>query len=61
MTDRVRFAVLIYNSRSAARVDYRARTIDRAVDKDWFVFPCEAVATRRRLLAEAREVPERLA
>jgi hypoxanthine phosphoribosyltransferase len=56
----VRVAVLIDNLRSAARVDYRARTIDRASDKRWFVFPWEAMAERRTLLEEAEAVPERL-
>ncbi len=56
-----RFAVLLDNVRSTAHVDYRGRTIDRVVDKDWFVFPWEAMATRDTLLREAREVPERLA
>jgi uncharacterized protein len=60
-TDGLRFAVLIDNSRSKATVDYRARTIDRATDKDWFVFPWEAVAPRATLVEEAQEVPERLA
>ena len=60
MTDRVRLAVLIDNIRSVTRVDYGSRTIDRSVDKDWFVFPWEAVAPRRTLIAEAQEVPERL-
>ena len=60
VADRLRFAVLIDNSRSIARVDYRARTIDRTTDKDWFVFPWEAVAPRGKLLDEAQEVPERL-
>ncbi|MET0269817.1 MAG: phosphoribosyltransferase family protein [Sphingomonas sp.] len=55
-----RFAVLLDNSRSVARVHYRAREIDRAVDKDWFVFPWEAMATAEALAGEAREVPERL-
>jgi hypoxanthine phosphoribosyltransferase len=59
--DRVRVAVLIDNVRSAARVDYRSRTIDRTVDKRWFVFPWEAMAERRTLLEEADAVPERLA
>ena len=59
--DRVRFAVLIDNRRSMARVEYRSRTIDRSVDKSWFVFPWEAVATREALIGEANEVPERLA
>ncbi len=60
IANRLRFAVLIDNSRSIARVDYRARTIDRAIDKDWFVFPWEAVAPGSRLVGEAQEMPERL-
>jgi hypoxanthine phosphoribosyltransferase len=56
-----RFAVLIDNSRSRAKVDYRSRTIDRDVDKDWYVFPWESVATSQTLINEALEVPERLA
>lgn len=56
-----RFAVLIDNSRSQATVDYRSRTIDREVDKDWFVFPWESVAPSETLIEEALEVPERLA
>lgn len=59
--DDLRFAVLIDNSRSISRVEYHARTIDRSIDKDWFVFPWEAVAPRATLVEEAREVPERLA
>ncbi|WP_294391140.1 phosphoribosyltransferase family protein [uncultured Sphingomonas sp.] len=59
--DGVRVAVLIDNVRSRARVDYRARTIDRATNKHWFIFPWEAVASRETLLQEAGEVPERLA
>ena len=58
---RVRFATLMTNLRSAERVDYAAREIDRAVTKDWFVFPWEAVSDRRTLLADAAEVPERIA
>lgn len=57
----LRVAVLIDNSRSPAHVDYRARTIDRAVDKSWFVFPWEAMAPSEVLVEEALEVPERLA
>jgi hypoxanthine phosphoribosyltransferase len=57
----VRFAVLLDNVRSGQSVDYRFRTIDRAVQKDWFVFPWEAMAPRETLSQEAREVPERLA
>jgi uncharacterized protein len=57
----IRFAVLLDNIRSSQGVDYRAQTIDRAVDKDWFVFPWEAMAAPATLAAEAAEVPERLA
>ncbi len=57
----IRFATLIDNSRSAQRVDYRARTIDRAVTKDWFVFPWEAVAPASTLAEDAAAVPERTA
>jgi hypoxanthine phosphoribosyltransferase len=56
----IRFAVLIDNSRSAQQVEYRARSIDRSVDKDWFVFPWEAMAPKETLTEEALEVPERL-
>jgi hypoxanthine phosphoribosyltransferase len=59
--DNLRVAVLIDNSRSPAEVDYRARTIDRATDKSWFVFPWEAMAPEAVLVEEALEVPERLA
>ena len=59
--ERLRFGVLIDNSRSRERVDYRARTIDRAIDKSWFVFPWEGVAPRSALIEDARAVPERLA
>lgn len=59
--DHLRVAVLIDNIRSPAHVDYRARGIDRAVDKSWFVFPWEAMAPRATLIGEAGEVPERLA
>lgn len=57
---RVRFATLIDNRASAARVGYAARTIDRAVTKDWFVFPWEAMAPGTAILADANEVPERV-
>lgn len=56
----VRFATLIDNSRSEARVDYAGRVIDRATNKDWFVFPWEAMAPRDVLVGEAEAVPERL-
>ena len=57
----IRFVTLIDNSGSAERVDYRARTIDRAETKDWFVFPWEAVAPQASLDDDAAEVPERTA
>jgi hypoxanthine phosphoribosyltransferase len=56
----VRFATLIDNVRSAERVDYAARTIDRDVTKDWFIFPWEAVASDSAIAADAAEVPERI-
>lgn len=56
----VRFATLIDNVGSAQKVDYRARTIDRAVTKDWFVFPWEAMAPDSAIQADAEEVPERI-
>ncbi len=59
--DNVRVAVLIDNIRSVARVHYRSRTIDRADDKRWFVFPWEAMAARATLVDDAAAVPERLA
>jgi uncharacterized protein len=59
--DGPRFAVLMDNIRSAARVDYRAETIDRAVTKDWFVFPWEKVASRTSILADWGEAPDRTA
>jgi len=61
ITDHVRFATLIDNSRSSQRVDYRARVIDRAVTKDWFVFPWEAVAPQATIATDAAAVPERTA
>lgn len=57
----IRFATLIDNSRSAQRVEYRARTIDRSVTKDWFIFPWEAVAPDVAIAADAAAVPERTA
>lgn len=59
--ENLRFAVLMDNCRSQARVDYAAEGIDRAQDKRWFVFPWEAVMTAETLGEEARAVPERLA
>jgi hypoxanthine phosphoribosyltransferase len=60
IASRIRFAVLLDNVRSSQEVDYRSRKIDRSVDKDWFVFPWEAMAPRDTLAADALEVPERL-
>lgn len=57
----VRFATLIDNIRSAERVDHAARTIDRDVTKDWFVFPWEAVAPQASIAEDAAEVPDRIA
>jgi uncharacterized protein len=57
----VRFAVLTDNVRSREKVDYSARTIDRHVTKDWFVFPWEALAPHDAVAAEAQADPERLA
>jgi hypoxanthine phosphoribosyltransferase len=57
----IRFAVLLNNLNSSQTVDYWFRAIDRRVDKDWFVFPWEAMAPDSVLTAEAMEVPERLA
>lgn len=57
----IRYATLLDNIRSTSRVDYRARTLDRSVTKDWFVFPWEAVAPETALEADAAAVPERIA
>jgi hypoxanthine phosphoribosyltransferase len=57
----IRFATLIDNVSSSQKVEYRARTIDRRVDKDWFVFPWEAVAPAQSLAEDAAAVPERIA
>lgn len=57
----VRFATLIDNAGSAERVDYTARTINRAVTKDWFVFPWEAMAPGSAIRVDAAERPERIA
>jgi len=61
VADHVRFAVLLDNIRSSQRIDYRHRTIDRAEDKSWFVFPWEAVAPQASLDADADAVPGRIA
>ena len=56
----VRFATLLDNTASTQCVDYSARTLDRAVTKDWFVFPWEALSTPEALATDAAEVPERI-
>ena len=49
------------NIRSSQQVEYGFSIIDRAVQKDWFVFPWESVAPQATLVDEALSVPERLA
>ncbi len=61
VADNVRIATLIENVSSAERVDYTARTIDRRVTKDWFVFPWEAVAPDQSIADDAAAVPDRIA
>jgi uncharacterized protein len=56
----IRFATLLDNIASSQRIDYRARTLDRTVTKDWFVFPWEALAQPDSLAADAAAVPERI-
>jgi len=56
----IRFAVLIDNIRSAQRIDYGYREIDRSVTKDWFIFPWEAMAPQEAIAEDAMEVPERI-
>ena len=57
----VRFATLIDNVVSAERVDYRFRTIDRSINKDWFVFPWEQVSPVDKVIEDSEVVPARLA
>jgi xanthine phosphoribosyltransferase len=59
-TQDLKFAVLIDNASSQARVEFAIETIDRTTDKRWFVFPWEAVMSPEQLVEEATEVPERL-
>lgn len=61
VADQIRFAVMMDNIQSSQRVEYGFRTIDRSVQKDWFVFPWEAMAPRAALTEDAMEVPERIA
>lgn len=56
----IRWAVLLDNIRSAQRVDYAYRQIDRSVTKDWFIFPWEAMAPREANTADALEIVERI-
>jgi hypoxanthine phosphoribosyltransferase len=60
-TANVRVAVLINNIRSRATVEYWSREIDRDLNKDWFVFPWEAMSDRETIVEDAEAVPERLA
>lgn len=57
----VRFATLIDNIVSSERVDYRFRTIDRSINKDWFVFPWEQVSPVDKVIEDSAIVPARLA
>lgn len=59
--DGIRFAVMIDNIRSMEKVDYQSQIIDRAVTKDWFVFPWEAISSHSTILTDAAAVPERTA
>ncbi|HEX8300175.1 phosphoribosyltransferase [Sphingomonas sp.] len=61
IAEHIRFAVLMNNVQSSQTVEYGFRAIDRAVQKDWFVFPWEAMAPREALQEDAMEVPERIA
>lgn len=56
----IRFAVMLDNLQSGQRVEYRHRTIDRATDRRWFVFPWEAVAPPAVVAADADAVPGRI-
>ena len=60
IAEQIRFAVLIDNIRSAQRIDYGFREIDRSVTRDWFIFPWEAMAPREALTEDAMAVPERI-
>lgn len=57
----IRFAVLMNNVQSSQKVEYGFRDIDRSIQKDWFVFPWEAMAPRAALAEDAMQVPERIA
>lgn len=59
--EQIRFAVLMDNIQSSQKVEYGFRQIDRSIQKDWFVFPWEAMAPREALAEDAMEVPERIA
>ena len=55
-----KFAVLIGNIASREMTEYTSQTIDRRVDKRWFIFPWGAVASRAAHERDACEDPERL-
>jgi len=57
----VRFATLIDNVVSTEKVDYRFRTIDRSINKDWFVFPWEQLSPLDKVIEDSSVVPARLA
>lgn len=57
----LRFATVITNTSSQAKVDYWADEIDRQQDKRWFVFPWEAVGMKNTIVEEAQSIPQRLA
>lgn len=59
--ENIRFAVMMDNVRSTQRVEYGFRPIDRDTQKDWFVFPWEAMAPATSLTEDAMEIPERIA
>lgn len=59
--ENVRYATLIDNVISTERVDYRFRTIDRSINKDWFVFPWEQVSPVDKVIEDSGVLPERLA
>ena len=55
-----RFAVLIGNVSSREVTEYVAMSLDRRLDKRWFIFPWGAVASREAQERDAREDPDRL-
>ncbi|AEI37476.1 phosphoribosyltransferase [Zymomonas mobilis] len=61
VNDNIRFAVLLDNIRSKARVDFTARNMDRNIDKSWLIFPWEGMGNQETIEKEANSIPERLA